>query len=139
MRDTHGAHTNHDLTRILIADGDRWVRQALRTLVETDETLLIVGEATNAQQLLTLAHSTNPQVIILDLLLPTAQDGLNVITQLVLDQFYEIIVLTAATGWHQSAVDCGATEFLDKGLGADLVLTTIRAVVLGARSNHRPE
>ena|ERR1700724_2791343 len=57
--------------RILIADDDRSVRSAIRTFIE-NRSQLEVCEATNGNEALQQAAALNPDLIVLDLSMPTA-------------------------------------------------------------------
>jgi DNA-binding NarL/FixJ family response regulator len=55
--------------RILLADDHVLVRQGLRVLVEQAE-MVVVGEASEGQEALRLAHTHQPEVAILDIAMP---------------------------------------------------------------------
>jgi len=61
--------------RVLIADDHSVVRQGLRTFLEGDRGLELVGEAKDGAEALRMAHRLRPDVILMDLLMP-GMDGL---------------------------------------------------------------
>jgi DNA-binding NarL/FixJ family response regulator len=61
--------------RVLIADDHSVVRQGLRTFLEGDRGLELVGEAKDGAEALRMAHRLRPDVIPMDLLMP-GMDGL---------------------------------------------------------------
>ena len=67
--------------RILIADASVEFRQMLSDMIEGEGDLTLVGQTGDGVELLTLAAQTNPDVIIMELLL-TGMDGLEVLEQL---------------------------------------------------------
>ncbi len=56
--------------RILIADDQRLFRQGLRSLLDQEEELSVVGEAADGQDAFTLAQETNPDIILMDVEMP---------------------------------------------------------------------
>jgi len=56
--------------RILLADDHGIVRQGLRSVLSRDPTFEIVGEASNGREAVLLADSLNPNVIIIDIVMP---------------------------------------------------------------------
>ena len=56
--------------RVLIADDHDLVRKGLRAIMRTEETVLVVGEATTGPEVIRQTDTLNPDVIILDLLMP---------------------------------------------------------------------
>jgi CheY-like chemotaxis protein len=62
-------------TRILIVDDHGVVRQGLRMYLALDPELEVVGEAANGAEALRLTHELNPDVVLMDLLMPV-MDGI---------------------------------------------------------------
>lgn len=64
-----------ELIRIFLIDTDTLVRAGLRSLIEQQSGLCIIGEAGARQDALTLVTQTQPDVILLELNLDTNADG----------------------------------------------------------------
>lgn len=58
------------MTTILLADDHRVVREGLRTLLSQEADLSVVGEASDGRQVVELARSLKPDVIIMDIAMP---------------------------------------------------------------------
>lgn len=58
------------MTTILLADDHRVVREGLRTLLSQEADLSVVGEASDGHQVVELARSLKPDVIIMDIAMP---------------------------------------------------------------------
>jgi DNA-binding NarL/FixJ family response regulator len=69
------------LTRVLVADGFDIIRRGLRVLVESQDHLRVVAEASNGLEALELARRTNPNIAILDISLHK-MNGLDLAHQL---------------------------------------------------------
>ena len=69
-------------TRIVLADDHETVRQGLRALLASAEDLDVVDEVGDTESALASVRTLNPDVLILDLAMPT-QGGLTTIRQLV--------------------------------------------------------
>lgn len=119
--------------RLLIADDHAVVRQGLRMFLGTDATFEIVAEATNGQEAIDLAHQYQPDVILMDLLMPVLS-GLEAIpllrTQL---PDVEIIALTSVldNGSVVKAVRAGAIGYLLKDTESAELVRCIKAAADG--------
>jgi two-component system, NarL family, response regulator NreC len=58
------------MTTILLADDHRVVREGLRTLLAQEPDLLVVGEAADGREVLELARTLRPNVVIMDIAMP---------------------------------------------------------------------
>ena len=67
--------------KILIADDHPMMREALKTAVQDEPDMQVVGEATNGLEALDLARELAPDVLLLDLLMPKL-GGLEVLERL---------------------------------------------------------
>jgi CheY-like chemotaxis protein len=105
--------------RILLVDDAPSVREALRWACEDESYLLVVGEADNGPQAITLAAQLRPDVVILDIELP-ALDGYAVARTLqTMTQPPVIIFLSVHSDpdSRQRAFAAGGASFVDKGRG----------------------
>jgi chemotaxis response regulator CheB len=68
--------------RVLIVDDDARVRRALRSLLECSPDLTVVGEAGSARSARRLDLELLPDVVVLDLLLPQAPEGMDILREL---------------------------------------------------------
>jgi len=59
-----------DVARVLIADDDPIVRQAVRSVLEVSGGFQVVGEAEDGKMAAELVGQTNPDILLLDLLMP---------------------------------------------------------------------
>lgn len=58
------------MTTILLADDHRVVREGLRTLLAQEPDLSVIGEASDGREVVTLARTLRPDVIIMDIAMP---------------------------------------------------------------------
>ena len=116
---------------VLIADPDRRVRQALRALLQTESRIAISGEAGNVDELFQLVERVHPALILLDVLLPQASDGLHAIAELSQTARCPILILTNGVRWRDAALQAGASGVIDKGLDADEVLNAVLCLARG--------
>jgi CheY-like chemotaxis protein len=127
--------TAHAPLRVLVADDDSRVRSALRALVEAEPDMLVVGEAGSSAEVLSQAQAMAPSAIIVDVLLPRAVDGLNLIRHLSSMQGRPIIAISARGGLRGEALAAGATTFLEKGCAPDQLIAALQEAT-GAGSEH---
>ncbi len=124
--------------RVLIADDHDIVRKGLRTLSETEPDLLLVGEAEDGLEAAARAQALQPDVILLDLVMPR-QGGLETIRQIKAENpDARILVLTSFAGDDKvfPAIKAGALGYLLKDSRPPQLLQAIREVYRGQSSLH---
>ncbi len=119
--------------RILIADDHAVVRQGLRMFLSLDAELEIVGEACDGRQALALAHELQPDVILMDLLMPE-MDGIEA-TAAVRRELPDIEVIALTSVLEDSsvvgAIRAGAVGYLLKDTEADELIRAIKSAAAG--------
>jgi DNA-binding NarL/FixJ family response regulator len=119
--------------RILIADDHDVVRQGLRTFLEIDPELEVVGEAVDGREAVRNAHRLRPDVVLMDLLMPE-MDGIAA-TQVIRRELpdTEVIALTSVLEDASvvGAVKAGAIGYLLKDTRAQELRQAIKAAAAG--------
>jgi DNA-binding NarL/FixJ family response regulator len=112
---------------VLIVDDDARVRRAIRRLVECSPDLIVVGEAGSAGSARRLDLELGPDVVVLDLLLPQASDGMQVLREL-RGRDRPVVAISRMGELRSEAMVAGAHAFLEKdGRDVDDLLEMIRA------------
>jgi DNA-binding NarL/FixJ family response regulator len=113
--------------RVLIVDDDARVRRALRSLIECSPDLTVVGEAGSTPSAARLDLELLPDVVVLDLLLPQAPEGMRVLREL-RDRGRPVVAISYMSELGPQAVVAGAHAFLEKhGRDVDDLLHMIRS------------
>ena len=118
------------MIRVLIADDHAVVRQGLRTYLELQEDIEVVGEAADGLAAIDVAGRTAPDVILLDLAMPD-RDGLGALSRL--RELGRVIVLTSFGEDDRlfAALRGGAVGFLLKDTEPAELARAIRAAHAG--------
>ncbi len=119
--------------RILIADDHAVVREGLRTLIGTEPGMEVVGEAVDGVEAVLKARTLQPDVILLDMMMPR-KNGLEAINEIMRqDPGARILVLTSFS--HDDkvfpAIKAGALGYLLKNASPQALLKAIRDVGRG--------
>lgn len=125
-----------DLIRILIADDHAVVREGLRTLIETESGMEVIGEARDGQEVVQLAEALNPDVILLDMVMPN-KDGLAAIAGIRKKSLAaRILILTSFADDDKvfPAIKAGALGYLLKNASPERLLQAIKDVHKGEPS-----
>ena len=115
---------------VLIADDHPVVRQGLAVLFEVQDDITLLGQASDGADAVRLTHELDPDVLLLDLMLP-GLDGMGVLARLQADgSRTRVLVLTSAGGsaGPALALQAGAAGFLYKDVDPDALVRAIRSV-----------
>jgi NarL family two-component system response regulator LiaR len=124
--------------RVLIADDHPVVREGLRGLLEIQPNIELVGEAVDGVEAIEKAQSLNPDVILLDMVMPR-KDGVQAITEIKQENSNaRILVLTSFSEGEKAfpAIKAGALGYLLKDSSPEELLQAIRNVFRGEVSLH---
>lgn len=106
--------------RVLVVDDSFLMRRVLRSILETDASLLVVGEAADGQEALVRVAELDPDMILLDIEMPR-MDGIEFLrrAQLVTDARVIVISSVAQLGSPQAmdVLSLGAVDILPKPSG----------------------
>jgi two-component system, chemotaxis family, protein-glutamate methylesterase/glutaminase len=111
--------------RVLIVDDSAFVRKAVRRMLEADEELVVVGEASDGQRGLELARELEPDVMTLDLRMP-GWDGMATLSRIMQEAPTSIVILSsfahAGAELTLKALTAGAVDFIDKSRVSSMAL-----------------
>jgi NarL family two-component system response regulator LiaR len=119
--------------RVAIADDHAVVRQGLRTFLELQDDVEVVGEAADGAEAVELVARTEPDVVLLDLVMPRL-DGIEATRQIrARSPDTRILVLTSFADDHTvlPAVRAGAAGYLLKDVQPLELVAAIRTVHAG--------
>jgi NarL family two-component system response regulator LiaR len=122
--------------RVVLVDDHRIVRRGLRSFLEAQPDLLIVGEASSGEELLPhLANDTwAPDVILMDLLMPGGMDGIEATRRArEANPQSRVVVLTSYADDARviAALRAGATGYVLKESEPELLVSAIRSAAAG--------
>lgn len=115
--------------RVLIVDDHAIVRRGLRGLLEIVDDMEVVGDAADGEQSVRLAEALDPDVVLMDLVLP-AKDGIAATREIkARHPQTEIVALTSFIdeGKVVAALEAGAAGYLLKDADEHAVIEAIRA------------
>jgi NarL family two-component system response regulator LiaR len=129
---------NENPIRVLIVDDQAIVRKGVHALLAEVGTITVVGEAADGEQAIALVAKLQPDVILMDLVMPGV-DGIEAIRRLTSRQREtRILVLTSFAGDDKvfPAIKAGALGYLLKDSEPSDLLEAIHQVHRGEPSLH---
>ena len=122
------------MIRVLIADDQMLIRQGIRTLLEMDQGISVVGEAADGAETVERVLAISVDVLLLDIRMP-CRDGIEVLR--VLSEREALPPTLILTTFDDSdvvldGIRAGARGFLLKDVSYQQLLAAIRAVAGGA-------
>ena len=121
--------------RVLIAEDQAMIREALAALLSFEEDFEVVAKVGRGDEVTAAAKDAKPDVALLDIEMPGA-DGLTAAAALRREcPGIKIIILTTfgRPGYLRRAMESGASGFIVKDSPADKLVRTIRDVLAGQR------
>jgi NarL family two-component system response regulator LiaR len=126
------------MIRVLVVDDHAVVRQGLRTFLELQGDIVVVGEAADGEQALSAVSALEPDVVLMDLVMPRL-DGVSAIERLrEVSPATRVIVLTSFLDEDKvlPAVRAGAAGYLLKDVQPAELVRAIRIVDRGEALLH---
>jgi len=125
---------SHDLVRVVLVDDHDLLRRGIKTMLETEDDIEVVGEASDGAEALKIVEDTLPDVVLIDVIMPT-KDGIET-TREIKDAFPKVEVVVLSGHDEQQfvfdAVKAGASGYLLKTAELEEVVKTVRAAAKGA-------
>jgi DNA-binding NarL/FixJ family response regulator len=118
---------------LVLADDHRLMRQALRSLLEADPGLTVVGETSDGLGVLALVEALRPDVLVVDLRMP-GMGGMDVIRNLAQRRMPTLVVVLSMLldeAHVAEALDLGARAYVRKDASAEDLIRAIEEVMAG--------
>lgn len=123
------------MIRILLADDENLIRDALATLLSLEDDLDVVVQAASGTEALAAARKHDPDVAVLDLQMP-GLDGIEVARALA-DEVpgCRVVMVTShgRPGYLKRALEAGVGAFLPKTVSSRVLADVVRQVQAGGR------
>ena len=122
--------------RVMLVDDHAVVRQGLRTFLDLQDDITVVGDAKDGVEALRLAQELEPEVVLMDLIMPR-MDGIEAVRRMkAMRPHVQIIVLTSFGDDQKvfAAIRAGATGFLLKDVSPQDLAAAIHAARRGEAS-----
>jgi len=123
----------HGTTKVLIADDHSLVRTGLKQLLEIEEDIEVVGEASDGQACVAQAKTLQPDVVVLDIAMPglSGLEAIALIKRAVPRIRIIILSMYSKEAFAHEALQAGAQAYVLKGSPSDDLIRAIRAVSEG--------
>jgi DNA-binding NarL/FixJ family response regulator len=129
---------SNDKIKVLLVDDHAIVRQGLRTFLELQDDIEVVGEAENGAEAVELAQQREPDVVLMDLVMPK-MDGIEATRQIcAIRPGTKVIALTSFAGDDNvfPAIKAGAAGYQLKDVSPSDLVDAVRAAYRGETLLH---
>jgi DNA-binding NarL/FixJ family response regulator len=121
------------MIRILLVDDQKLIRQGMRTLLNLEADLDVVGEASNGVEAITAVDQFRPDVVLMDVRMPQL-DGVAA-TRRITERFPDVAIIILTTfdddEYVFEGLKAGARGYMLKDVGSDEIAAAIRVVAAG--------
>jgi NarL family two-component system response regulator LiaR len=124
--------------RVLLVDDHAVVRQGLRMFIEMQADMTVVGDGVNGLEAVSLAAHHNPDVILLDLLMPQ-MDGVEATRRILANNPHARVLILTSFGEDDKifpAIRAGAQGYLLKDIQPSDLVQAIRETYQGKAQLH---
>ncbi|MCF8009718.1 MAG: sporulation transcription factor Spo0A [Clostridiales bacterium] len=126
--------------KLIIADDNKEFCELLQEFLNQQEDIELCGIAYNGNEALKLIEEHNPEIVVLDIIMPHL-DGIGVLEKLAGGDYNprpKVIMLTAfgQESVTQRAVELGADYYILKPFDFSVLATRIRQLTEGVKANH---
>jgi two-component system, NarL family, response regulator LiaR len=122
-----------EIIHVLLVDDHAMVRRGLRFFLDTQPDITIVGEAENTERAQELVATHVPDIVLLDLILPTL-GGVEATRRIkAISPSTKVIILTSSEDGSTvlPAISAGASAYVLKDIGPEELCDTLRRVAAG--------
>jgi len=121
--------------KVLLVDDEGLVRSGFRLLLEVEDDIEVVGEATNGAEAVECVRATRPDVVLMDIRMPRV-DGIEATREIAATpglQDVRVLILTTydTDAYVFEGLQAGASGFLLKDAGPAELLHAIRVIAAG--------
>jgi two-component system response regulator DesR len=133
-RDRADSRSGADAMRLVVADDEGLIREALTALFELETDIEVVGHAGNGRQAVAITLEAKPDVVVLDLEMP-GMDGIEAAKAITAQCDVAIIIVTrhARPATLRRALQVGVRGFVPKTIPAERLIGALRDVHAGGR------
>lgn len=118
---------------VVLADDHSIVRKGISLVLENDDQIEIIGQASDGKEAIEMVEQLNPQVLVADISMPEL-NGIE-LTKLVISKELSTHILILSTHFEEEYIlksfDAGASGYLPKDADEDEVISAIRTISKG--------
>ncbi|MEV1128880.1 response regulator transcription factor [Agromyces sp. NPDC049794] len=122
------------MIRVLVVDDQALVRGGFRTILDSEDGIAVVGEASNGEEAITRVAELAPDVVCMDVQMP-GMDGLEATRRITADAASDAAVLVLTTFNREdylfAALEAGASGFLLKNSSPEQLIEAVQVVARG--------
>jgi DNA-binding NarL/FixJ family response regulator len=123
-----------DKIKVLIVDDQTLMRDGLKTILELEDNIDVVGTAKNGQEAIEVCRQLTPDVVLMDIRMP-GMDGVES-TKIIKSQYPDIVVLILTTFNEEAyiidALAYGASGYILKDIEGDALIKAVNDAYKGA-------
>ncbi len=121
------------VTRIVLADDHARVRAGIKKILENQPDFVVVGEASDGMEAITLVEKLSPDILLLDMEMPVMSGGQVASFLKGKSSQVKVLAVSAYDDWHyiMGMLEIGAAGYLTKEEVPEILVQAIRGVARG--------
>lgn len=123
---------------VLLIDDHAIMREGIAKILEISSDLCVTGETGDGARAVQIAREENPDLVVMDLLVPGLDAATTIRTIRTVSPRTRIVILTSTCDEELafSAIEAGADSYLLKSISSDALLNALRSIVAGVPVIH---
>jgi DNA-binding NarL/FixJ family response regulator len=125
-------HSSPGIIRVLLADDHTMFRQGIAAVLDVYAGMQVVGQTTNDEGAVELAHLTKPDIVLMQVQLPISKAKANLARMRNIDPPPKVVIVTMIEDPHyvRQLMELGVSAYVLKSASAEHLVAAVRAAIL---------
>jgi DNA-binding NarL/FixJ family response regulator len=133
-----GRNMGSKTIKVLLADDHTMFRQGIAGVLDTYTGMEVVGQTTNDEAAVGLAHLTKPDVVLMQVQMPLSKAKANLQRMHQIDPSPKVVIVTMIEDPHyiKELMEVGVSAYVVKSASAQHLVSAVRTAILDPKSKN---
>ena len=133
-----GRNVGRRTIKVLLADDHTMFRQGIAGVLDTYAGMEVVGQTSNDEAALELAHLTKPEVVLMQVQMPLSKAKASLLRMRQIHPSPKVVIVTMIEDPHyiKELMDVGVSAYVVKSASAEHLVAAVRTAILDPKSKN---